>query len=194
MKYLIYGSSDFALVLKDFLEFHNMPFCGFIDDFRKDKNILGTFSDVMKQYDSSQYVVVLGVGYKNLPVRHEVFKRIKASGFSVATLIHKNAFVRRPANIHEGAIIMANAVVDGNAIIGEAAVLWPGAVVNHDSVVSENTFLSPSSTICGFVMVGANCFIGAGAVIVDNVSVPDGTFIKANSLYEGDLKRHKQSD
>jgi sugar O-acyltransferase (sialic acid O-acetyltransferase NeuD family) len=187
MKYLVYGSSDFAIVLEDFLKFHELPFCGFIDDFKKGERIVGTFSEVKTQYDPAQYAIVLGVGYKDLSARHEVFQRIKAAGFRLATLIHKNAYVRCQDHIREGAIVMANATVDCNAVIGEAAVLWPGAVVNHDSVIGKNTFLSPSATVCGFVNVGANCFVGAGAVVVDHVNVPDGTFIKANSLYGGAL-------
>lgn len=185
MNYLIYGSSDFALVLKDFLELHEMRFSGFIDDFRSDDTIVGTFADVILRFQPSDYEIVLGIGYKNLKGRIDAFKRIKTANFSVATLIHRNAYVRNPANIHEGAIVMANATVDFNAMICEAAVLWPGVVVNHDSRISKNTFISPSATICGFVNVGENCFVGAGAIVADHVDVPDGTFIQAASVYKG---------
>jgi len=184
MNYLIYGSSDFALILKDFLEHHEMRFCGFIDDFRSDDTIVGTFANVVERYNPSDYEIVLGIGYRNLRARLEAFEHIKSAGFRVATLIHRNAYVRRIANIHEGAIVMANVTVDCNAVIGEAAVLWPGVVVNHDSRIARNTFLSPAVTICGFANVGESCFVGAGAVVADHVNVPDGTFIKANSLYK----------
>lgn len=185
MNYLIYGSNEFARILKDFLEFHEMRFCGFIDDFRTDNSIVGTFTDISERYSPLDYEIVLGIGYRNLPARLKVFDRIKSAGFKVATLIHRNAFVRSLDNIHEGAIVMANATIDCNAVIGKATVIWPGVVVNHDSIISINTFLSPSATICGFVHVGESCFVGAGAVIRDHVDVPDGTFIKANSLYKG---------
>jgi sugar O-acyltransferase (sialic acid O-acetyltransferase NeuD family) len=183
MNYLIYGSSDFALVLKDFLELHEMRFSGFIDDFRSDDAITGTFAEVVLRYHPSDYEIVLGIGYKNLTGRLDAFKRIKSAGFNVATLIHRNAYIRNPANIHEGAIVMANVTVDVNAVICEAAVLWPGVVVNHDSIISKNTFISPSATICGFVNVGESCFVGAGAIIADHVDVPNGTFIKAGTVY-----------
>ena len=185
MNYLIYGSSDFALVLKDFLELHEMRFSGFIDDFRSDAMIVGTFADVVLRYPPSDYEIVLGIGYNNLQGRLEAFKRIKSAGFNAATLIHRNAYVRNPVNIHEGAIVMANVTVDFNAVIGEAAVLWPGVVVNHDCRISKNTFISPSATICGFANIGESCFVGAGSVVSDHVDVPDGTFIKAGSVYRG---------
>ncbi|MBU0664948.1 MAG: hypothetical protein KJ990_10445 [Proteobacteria bacterium] len=185
MNYLIYGSNNFALMLKDFLEFHDLKFCGFIDDFRTDDTIIGTFADVIERYHPTDYEIVLGIGYRNLSARLKTFERIKSAGFNVATLIHRNAYVRSLANIQEGAIVMANATIDYNAMIGKATVIWPGVVVNHDSKISINTFLSPSATICGFVNVGESCFVGAGAVIVDHVDVPNGTFIKANTLYKG---------
>lgn len=185
MNYLIYGSNEFARILKDFLEFHEMKFSGFIDDFRTDDSIIGTFADISECYSPDDYEIVLGIGYSNLPARLKAFDRIKSAGFKVATLVHRNAYVRSLANIHEGAIVMANATVDCNAVIGKATVIWPGVVVNHDSIISINTFLSPSATICGFVHVGESCFVGAGAVISDHVNVPDETFIKANSLYKG---------
>jgi len=185
MNYFIYGSSDFALTLKDFLEFHEMRFCGFIDDFRAGDDIVGTFVDIVERYNPLECQIVLGIGYSNLQARFDAFERIQTAGFRVATLIHRHAFVRSLANIHEGAIIMANATIDCNAVIGKAAVVWPGVVVNHDSIISANTFLSPSATICGFVNVGESCFVGAGAVVSDHVNVPNGTFIKANALYKG---------
>ncbi len=182
-EYLIYGASDFGILLKDFLDFHAMPFGGFIDDFRKNHSVIGTFEDVVNHKSSSECEIVLGLGYNNLPARLNIMNRIRASGFRLATLIHQNAYVRDPSNVHQGSIIMANVTIDYNVIIAEAAVLWPGVVVNHDSRIGRNTFLSPSATICGFVNIGESCFIGAGAIVIDHVDVPSGSFIKAGALY-----------
>jgi len=185
MKYLIYGSKDFALILKDMLDYHGLPFAGYIDDFAKGEGVAGTFAEVAAVCSPKTHQIVLGVGYNNLAARWQIFERIKAAGYRVATLIHSRAYVRDPANVGEGSVIMANATLDCNAVTGEAAVLWPGVVVNHDSRIGRNTFLSPSATICGFVDVGEHCFVGAGAVVVDHVAVPAGSFVKANALFKG---------
>ncbi len=147
MKYLIYGSRSFALVLKDFLHAHDMEFCGFIDDFRTGEAIVGGFAKVAEQYSPSEYQVVLGIGYSNLPLRLDAGVRVRQTGFTLATLIHRRAYTRDAANIREGAIVMANAVIDCNAIVCEAAVLWPNVVVNHDSKIGRNSFVSPSATM-----------------------------------------------
>lgn len=186
MKYLIYGSKDFALILKDMLDYHEIPFAGYIDDYTKGEGVIGSFDEAIALCPPESHVIVLGVGYNNLQVRWRIFERVKAAGYRVATLIHRRAYVRDPANIGEGSVIMANATLDCNAKTGEAVVLWPGVVVNHDSCIGRNTFLSPSATICGFVEVGEHTFIGAGAVVVDHVIVPPESFIKANTLYKGE--------
>jgi len=185
MKYLIYGSKDFALILQDFLLYHDMTFSGFIDDYEKGPETVGPFDEVKNRFSALDTEIVLGVGYNNLVARWKVFEKIRSAGFRVTTLIHRSAYVRDVANIGEGTVIMANATVDCNAKLLEAVVLWPGVVVNHDSIIGCNTFVSPSCTICGFVNVGEHTFIGAGAVIVDHVDVPSNSFIKANSTYKG---------
>jgi sugar O-acyltransferase (sialic acid O-acetyltransferase NeuD family) len=185
MQYLIYGSKDFAIILRGFLEYHQMPFAGFIDDFSTGDGIIGSFSDVTLKYNPDEYEIVLGVGYTNLEARLQIFNKIKSAGFTIATLIHEKAYVRSPANIGEGSIVMAQACVDCNAVLEDVTVLWPGVVVNHDSRVGRNSFLSPNSTICGFVTIGENTFVGAGAVIVDHLEIPPGSFVKAGSLYAG---------
>ncbi|MFZ4801700.1 MAG: hypothetical protein ACOYLR_06880 [Chlorobium sp.] len=184
MNYLIYGSKDFAFLLKDMLDFHDKKFIGFIDDYNSGNDIVGSFDYVINKYAIGDVSIVLGIGYNNLHARWNIFNKIKRAGYTIATLIHKNAYVRHKDNIGEGSIIMANATVDCNAIIREGVVVWPGVVVNHDSVISRNTFLSPSAVICGFVTVGDDCFIGAGAVITDHCYVPAKSFIKANTIFK----------
>lgn len=184
MKYLVYGSKDFALILKDMLDFHGLSFAGYIDDFAIGENIVGTFEQVKENFFSTDYAIVLGVGYNNLAARWEIFQKIKSAGYEVATLIHQSAYVRERKNVGEGAIIMAHATLDCNAVVEEAVVMWPGVVVNHDSRIGKNTFLSPSATVCGFVNIGEHSFIGAGAVIVDHRNVPAQSFVKAHSLFK----------
>jgi sugar O-acyltransferase (sialic acid O-acetyltransferase NeuD family) len=191
--HLIYGSREFGAVLKDFLDYHGLPWAGFIDDVHQGPGIVGTFDQVRDSHSPGDFTIVLGVGYRNLAARWGIFEKVRSAGFTVATLIHRHSFVRRIANIGEGAIVMANATVDANAVIGEAAVLWPGVVVNHDSRIGSNTFLSPSCTICGSVTVGPHSFVGAGSVIADHTVVPEGSFIKAHTLFKSPSERNHRT-
>lgn len=180
---LVYGSREFAVVIRDLVGQCGRTFAGFIDDFQSGADILGSLSEVAERCPPATHDMALAVGYNNLPARWDAYLRVKACGYDLPPLIHPRAYVRNPEKVGEGSLIMAGAIVDINAELGPLTVLWPGVVVNHDSSVAANTFLSPNCTVCGFVKIGANAFIGAGATIVDHVTVPAGSFVKAGALF-----------
>ncbi|MCT1539292.1 MULTISPECIES: PglD-related sugar-binding protein [Lysinibacillus] len=181
---IVYGSKEFAHIIKNLIEICGYEFIGFIDDLNPiGESVLGTFEDVINEYSYKEYKIVNGLGYNNLKVRWEIQQKIRNNYYESINLIHPRAIVDSKSVIGEGNIIMAGAIVELNAKINDLVVMWPGSIVNHDSEVSDNCFLSPSSTVCGFVNVGENCFIGAGAVIVNHLNVPANTFVKAGSLY-----------
>ena len=183
-KIIVYGSKEFAYILKNLIEICGYEFIGFIDDLNPiGESVLGTFEDVIKEYSPKEYKIVNGIGYNNLKARWKVQQKIRNNYYESINLIHPKAVIDSNSVIGEGNIIMAGAIVELNAKINDLVVMWPGSIVNHDSEISNNCFLSPSSTVCGFVNVGENCFIGAGAVIVDHLNVPANTFIRAGSLY-----------
>jgi sugar O-acyltransferase (sialic acid O-acetyltransferase NeuD family) len=183
MKILVYGSKDFGLLVADLIQQIGHDFVGFIDDYSRGENILGTYAEVVSSYPPEQFGVVVAIGYKHFEARWAVYNKLVADGYQIPPLIHERAYVRDINRIGAGAIVMAGAIVDSFSKVGALSVLWPNAIVNHDSVIGHNTFLSPGSIICGFVTVGSSCFIGAGSIVVDHRTVPDKTFIKAGSVY-----------
>jgi sugar O-acyltransferase (sialic acid O-acetyltransferase NeuD family) len=180
---LVYGSLEFGRVVKDLAVQCGHRFAGFVDDFNRGEEVLGTFDEVAGRCPPPRYEVAIAVGYRNLGARWDVYRKVKARGYQLPPLVHPRAYVRDPARIGEGTFVMAGAIVDVHATLGALVVAWPGVVVNHDSTVGENTFLSPNATVCGCVTVGRQAFVGAGATIVDHVEVPAEAFIKAGSLY-----------
>ncbi|BCJ87826.1 PglD-related sugar-binding protein [Effusibacillus dendaii] len=191
-KILVYGSKDFALVVKHLVHDCHLDFAGFIDDYYPGTHVIGTFDEIAKHCSPDEYSIVIAIGYNNLEARWKIYEKVVAHGFEVPKLVHPTALISGSSQIHKGAIVMMGAIADMNSEIHELAVLWPGVVVSHDSVIQENTFLSPNSTVCGFVTVGKHSFIGAGAVIADHTLVPSNSFIKANSVFH--KKSIKSSD
>ncbi|MFH0800857.1 MAG: hypothetical protein V2A78_00510 [bacterium] len=182
-KILIYGSKEFAQVVKDLMSQTGLPFTGFIDDFNTGDGILGDFEYIRNNYPPDSYEIAVAIGYKDLKARWSVCQKILNAGYKSPTIIHPRAYVRDPESVGRGVIIMAGAVVDMYCKIGDFAVLWPGVVVAHHSVIGANTFLSPNCTVCGSVTVGHGCFIGAGSIIVDHNDVPSESFVKAGQRY-----------
>ncbi|HEV8097060.1 MAG TPA: hypothetical protein VGP71_15125 [Burkholderiales bacterium] len=182
MKLLVYGSRDYAHLVRDHLELCSHEFCGFIDDGHTGAGILGPYSEVLRTHPRAVHGIAIGIGYKDLPARRSALERIEGDGWQLPPLVHPRAWVRDLSAIGAGAVIMAGACVELNASVGAACVLWSNVVVSHDARVDANTFLSPGVTVCGFARVGRDCFVGAGAVIVDRCSVPDGSFVRAGEV------------
>lgn len=183
-KVLIYGSKDFASIVKNLVEECGMDFVGYIDDFNSGQHhILGKYEDVKKNYSPDLYEIIIAIGYNNLEARWNVYEKVVGDGYNVPSLVHPAAQLSEKSTVSSGAIVMRGAIVDFNCYLNNLVVVWPGVVINHDSIIGANSFLSPNSTICGFVEIGHSCFIGAGSVIVDHNSIPNNGFVKAGQVF-----------
>ncbi len=183
MKLLVYGSGEFAIVVRDLAQQCGHEVSGFIDDFNVGPGILGDFDAVRLSYRPEEFGIAIGVGYKDLGARWSVFETVTAFGYAVPPLIHPRAYVRDSGLVGEGSFIMAGSIVDVGASVGELTVVWPGVVINHDSRIERNVFLSPNATICGSTVVNADSFIGAGAVVCEHRTVPARSFVKAGTVF-----------
>jgi sugar O-acyltransferase (sialic acid O-acetyltransferase NeuD family) len=181
MRLIIYGARDYADTVADLAIDCGHEVVGKVDDEGRSDDVLGRFSDVLRQRQDCG--VVLGIGYRDLPARWAAWQRVRESGLPTPSLIHPRAYVARTAQVANGCVVMAGAIVDRVARLGEACVVWPGACVNHGTIVGENSFVSPNATLCGLVQLGAHCFVGAGAAIADRCRVPEGTSIRMLERY-----------
>ena len=181
-KILIYGSRDFAKILKNLVKECSLNFAGFISDLDKGDNIVGNLLTVKKKFNPNEYKIINGLGYSDLRNRWKIYEEIVSAGFDVPNLIHPKAIISDSVKIGKGSIFMAGSIIDFNTKIKDLSVFWPGVVVNHDCIIGKNNFLSPNCTICGFVNIGNNCFIGAGTTIADHISIGNNMFIKAGRI------------
>jgi sugar O-acyltransferase (sialic acid O-acetyltransferase NeuD family) len=184
MDLLVYGSKDFGRLLRELLQHCGHRFAGFIDDFGRGPNVVGTYAEALTTHPPATHGMVIAIGYRHLEARWQAYEKVTRDGYVLPALRHATAIVHPGAAVGAGAIVMAGANVDAFSRLGELAVLWPGTLVSHDCEVGRNCFLSPGAILCGFVRTGRNCFIGAGAVIVDHRELPDASFVKAGSVYK----------
>jgi UDP-N-acetylbacillosamine N-acetyltransferase len=178
---IILGSKDFAKLVRNLALENGYDFLGFIDDYNKGKDILGTIDDLIN-FNKKQVQVAIGIGYNNLIARENIMMRISEWGYDMPNLVHPKAYIARDVQLGTGNIIMNNVSIDHFSVIGDGNVFWPGSIISHDCKIDRNNFFSPSATVCGFCRIGSRNFIGAGTIIVDNVKVSSGNFIKAGSV------------
>lgn len=180
---LIIGASSFGRLVAVLAADCQREVAGFVDDTTFGAGILGGTGDLGGALLPANHELVMGVGYRHLSARWQLFTRLTAMGFRFPSLVHPTARISTQARIGEGSLVMAGADVDAFTQIGSACVLWPRAVVSHDNNIGVNTFISPAATLCGFVSVGQGSFIGANSTIVDGSTLGEGSFVKAASRY-----------
>jgi sugar O-acyltransferase (sialic acid O-acetyltransferase NeuD family) len=183
MRLLIYGSKSFALTAAELARHCGHDVLGFVDDFSQTSGVVGDFNQATITYSTNDCGFLLAVGYSNLPARWEAWKRVRAAGYSLPSLVHPRAYVADSARIGDGCMVMAGSIVDVRAVLDEAVVVWPGACISHDCSIGRNTFVSPNAVVCGHTRVGAHCFLGAGSAIADGREVPDSSFVKMLTAY-----------
>src|SRR4030066_168670 len=98
-KLLIYGSKEYARVVKDLAVTCNLEFAGYIDDYSTGPEIVGDYEYVVKKFLPSSYDIVIAIGYNNLNARWSVYKKVLKDGYNVSVMIHPNAYVRNRSTV-----------------------------------------------------------------------------------------------
>jgi UDP-perosamine 4-acetyltransferase len=96
-------------------------------------------------------------------LRRKIGERLKAQGFTLATLVHPSAIVSPSAEIGAGVVVMPQAVVNAAARIGDHVIVNTGAVVEHDCVLGAGAHVAPRSAMGGCCAIGEEAFFGLGA-------------------------------
>jgi sugar O-acyltransferase (sialic acid O-acetyltransferase NeuD family) len=164
--------------------YHNVVF---FDDFSNEETIngyrvLGNSNDIETKYNEHFFdELIIGVGYKHLSVRRDLFKRFEHK-IPFGTIIHSSCWVDQTAEVKAGAVVYPSCIVDSNTVIGANSIINIGCSIAHDTVVGEHCFLSPRVAVAGFVNIGEQCIIGINATLIDNITIVDKTQIGGGTV------------
>ncbi|WP_411834137.1 hypothetical protein [Pseudoxanthomonas mexicana] len=186
---LIIGGSSFGSLSRILAEECGHQVAGFVDDFHTGPDVLGRMDDLGSRLAAADFGLVMAIGYKHLPFRFDLFRRLVEAGFDFPRLLHPSARISAHAEIGAGCMVMASADIDAFSRLGDACVVWPHATISHDNDIGANTFISPAATLCGFVSVGHSSFIGANSTLVNGASLPANSFVKAATRHHGTTGR-----
>ena len=163
-KVIIIGAGGHANVVADIIKKSGDSVVGFLDDFSKGENILGSID---KCTEFNEYYFVIGIG--NNSVRRKIAETYKALKYHTA--IHPTAVIGEDVCIGNGTVVMANAVINSGTKIRNHCIINTAGVIEHDNDIADYVHVSPNATLCGTVSVGANTHIGAAAVVKNNISI-----------------------
>jgi sugar O-acyltransferase (sialic acid O-acetyltransferase NeuD family) len=155
----------------------------FFDDFSNESQvngmeIIGKTDSIEKAFSENLFnEIIIGIGYKHLSVKKEMYDNLIRKKLPFARIIHSSCWVDKSATIENGCIIYPGCLIDANAVIKANTVLNIGCTIAHDSTIESHCFLSPRVAVAGFVNVGEQCFLGINSTIIDSISIIEKTRI-----------------
>lgn len=141
----------------------------FIDDFTEETILydseICSFTTFCERFGTDEAELVIAVGEPS--IREELYERVVAAGFPLATLIHPLASISPHASIGEGVCIRIGSIVCADAIVDDNVCINSLAIVGHDAHVGRHTQISAYAHISGNVAVGERCYLGVMSSIRD---------------------------
>ena len=165
-KLLIFGMGQYGWVVKEVAESTGrFKAVAFLDD--NNPEALGKFSEG-KRFLAEYSHAFVAIG--NPEVRLTLLDKIKAIGFTLATLISPRAYVSSSAEIGQACIIEPMAVVNANAKIGNGVFVCAASIINHNATIGD---------MC---QIDCNATIGASAIVSRGRKVESGMVVRCGDM------------
>jgi len=167
---IIYGDSDFAEMIAHYFNtdsaYRVVAFC--VDEaYRSKEEINGlpviALERIAEHFSQENTSVFAAIGYKSVRTHENLYKKLKAHGFPVATYISSKAHV------------------DSSSCVGENCLVLPGVVIEPGCTVEENTFVNSGVVICHHTRIGAHSILAAGSVIGGHTTIGESSLIGFNA-------------
>lgn len=134
--------------------------------------VLGRVAAAEVAYAAGQFEeVLMGIGYRHMPVRAQLFKRLQAAGLPFGQFVHPAAYVDASATLAPGVCVWPGCVLDLNVVLEANVLLYPGCVLAHDARIGAHSLLAPGVRLAGHARVGERCFLGIGTTVIDSVTI-----------------------
>lgn len=166
---IILGAGGFGKVVADIAQQSGAyPEIVFLDDSSQGYKVIGECQDY-KQFADGETEMYPAFGKNEL--RLEWITRLQQEQISVATLIHKSAYVSPRTEIGIGSVVMPGAVVNTNTKVGQGCIVNCNAVIDHDCVLEDGVHICLNATVKAQNRIAKETKIEAGTVI-ENCAYP----------------------
>lgn len=128
------------------------------------------FEEFIKKYSTDEAEVIIAIGEPLY--RENLFKKIKAAGYSLPNLIHPTATIHREKLSGAGNIIQDYAHISpSSTYIGDNNVFMTFSRVAHDSHVGNHCVFSAGAMSSGNDTIEDRCYIGTGAKLREKICI-----------------------
>ena len=205
-KIYIFGSGNHAkVILSEILDLKKYSVLGFIDDYKKKNTLILTYNKKkyfnlgkIRDFKKKNLKNILGVvAIGDINFRKKIIKKVEINLPSIkwATIISKNAIVKKNTYIGPGSMIISNTVINVGTKIGKHCLINTSSTIDHDNIIKNFSSTGPGLITGGNVIVDEMSYLSIGSVIKNNINIGRNTIIGAcsyinkncnsNSVYYG---------
>jgi len=161
----------------------------FIDDNKNKSDCNGvkcyTFEEFIDNFKPADSQIIIALGEP--AVREVLYKKIIASSYQLATLIHPNVVIPKDTKIGKGVVVNLGNYISCNVIIEDNTFLQQYVVIGHDSILQKHTVVSAFVAIAGHCSVGKSTYIGMHVPVREGISIGDNVIVGMGSCVVRDI-------
>lgn len=196
-KIILYGNTDFARMLKYYIDTDTNREIAFftvekeyINEYEIDSLEVVPFENIsVDLYSPDEYEILICIGYSHMnEVRKKIYAKCKSLGYAIASYIHSTTRIPYGTEIGEGNIILEDVTIQPFVKIGNSNLIWYKAAIAHDCALGDFNTICGMVSLSGCVKINNNCFIGNNATIKDHIEVKDYTMIGAATYISKDTE------
>lgn len=161
----------------------------FIDDYDYNRTLRGhkvlSFQQAAELYtpDSLEFLTAVGEPFG----REAIYKRLKAHGYHLSTLVHPSVTIPDTAALEEGTIVGAFSFLSCDVSIGANTYIQNHVSIGHDTAVGSHCVLSAGNFISGHCKIGSCTYIGMSVPVKEKIQIGSGSIIGMGSVIARDI-------
>jgi sugar O-acyltransferase (sialic acid O-acetyltransferase NeuD family) len=140
-------------------------------------DIIGTDDDIPDLVKTCRNFLIAIGQIQSPKKRMQLFKKLKANGAFLPSIVSPLAYLSMHAEVAEGTIVMHHALINSGARIGKNCIINSKALIEHDVIVGDHCHISTGAILNGGVDVGAATLIGSGVVVKHGLEIGDNSII-----------------
>jgi acetyltransferase EpsM len=187
---LVVGASGFALEVATMLrETQRYARVAFIAKERTEVGaggfeVAGTDDDLPRLRSEFQECFV-AIGSPSL--RRRVAQKMIDSGFPMASLVHRTAYVSAEIEVPPGVVVYPHATIMAGSRLGTGVLVNTNASIGHETSVGSFANVQPGAHIAGRVEIGEEAYVGIGAIILETRRVGARAIVGGGAVVTRDV-------
>ena len=147
------------------------------------------FEEFREKYPPEKAKVVIAVGEPK--ARETLYGRVKAAGYSLATIVHATATVSEMVTLGEGVVLQDGVRVSAETELGANTFVNHRSMIGHNTKIGKHCQISANVMIAGWVEIGDTVFAGVSSCIRDRTKVGEHTILSMGSVVLKDMRPYK---